>query len=219
VLAERTAATISPTHEAAERLVWIHGADELTFFRLHRLLSSVGLRTKRVLSGETDDGAETPAVALVIAAGAAQWKTVAALCRRFDTVVLAPEPSVGGEDRALELGAIGYLPLHFSDITLSKTLSSILAGETGFSRVVLGRWLRGQSARIVRVDTPELTARQDQILELIARGHADKQIARQLGIATATVHKHVQLLLRRLRVPNRAAAVRYGRTRRIDEPV
>ena len=42
---------------------------------------------------------------------------------------------------------------------------------------------------------------------LIARGAADKEIARSLGITTATAQKHVTNLLRRLNVPNRAAAV------------
>jgi DNA-binding NarL/FixJ family response regulator len=52
-----------------------------------------------------------------------------------------------------------------------------------------------------------LTPRQRQIIELIARGMADKEIAATLGIATTTAEKHVAKLLDRLEVPNRAAAV------------
>jgi two-component system nitrate/nitrite response regulator NarL len=52
-----------------------------------------------------------------------------------------------------------------------------------------------------------LTPRQRQILQRIADGDTDKQIAEHLGIAVATAHQHVQNVLHRLNVPNRAAAV------------
>ena len=215
VISDRAA--LAPVPDVAVRLAWVHGADDLTFFRLQRLLKNVGLRAERVSSGKADDRAETPTVALVVVAGAAQWRSVARLCRRFDTVVLAPEPNLSGEERALELGAIGYLALDLGDIPLGRTISRVLAGETAFSRVVLGKWLRGRSAATITVDTPELTARQQQVLALIARGNADKQIAGHLGIATATVNKHVQALLRKLSVPNRAAAVRYENALKVNE--
>ena len=52
-----------------------------------------------------------------------------------------------------------------------------------------------------------LTARQTEIVDLIAGGATDKEIAAALGIRTATAQKHVANLLRRLGVANRAAAV------------
>ncbi|TMB58875.1 MAG: helix-turn-helix transcriptional regulator [Chloroflexi bacterium] len=58
-----------------------------------------------------------------------------------------------------------------------------------------------------RAEALPLTPRQRQVITLIARGAADKQIAESLGITTATAQKHVTNLLRRLNVPNRAAAV------------
>jgi len=45
-----------------------------------------------------------------------------------------------------------------------------------------------------------------EVVALIASGHSDKEIATALGIATATAQKHVTNVLRRLKVPNRAAA-------------
>ena len=51
-----------------------------------------------------------------------------------------------------------------------------------------------------------LTARQRQVLELVAEGLADKEIGERLGIATVTAQKHVTNILERLHVPNRAAA-------------
>lgn len=207
-----TADALTEPPEATARLALVYGADDLTHFRLSRILDSIGLRAERTRARLTRHGDDPPAVALVVASSATDWRTVGALSP-VDTVVLTSEPSAQDEQRALELGAIGYLPLHLADGTLSKALRAIVAGQAGFSRTVLGRWLRGQDPRAA-VDAPELTKRQEQILELIARGAADKEIARELRIATATVHKHVQALLRRLGVPNRAAAVRYARAPR-----
>jgi DNA-binding NarL/FixJ family response regulator len=53
----------------------------------------------------------------------------------------------------------------------------------------------------------DLTPRQSQIVELIATGATDKEIAAQIGVRTATAQKHVARLLKRLGVRNRAAAV------------
>jgi DNA-binding NarL/FixJ family response regulator len=212
------AALYSREEEPAARIATIFGADELTYFRLRRLLSGIGLRTERVTRADTqDDPQGVPATALVIASSPADWKRLAALRPDVEAVVLATEPTDGGARRALELGAIGYLPLQLDDMTLTKALGAILAGEAGFSRAVLGQWLRGQNPPVPPSDGPGLTLRQRQILERIARGEADKEIAQHLGIATATVQKHVQLLLRRLRVPNRAGAVRYARLARTGD--
>jgi DNA-binding CsgD family transcriptional regulator len=201
---------------AVARLAWVHGADELTYFRMHRLLGSIGLSAERTTGNGSGDHTSL-AVALVVARGPVDWNAVARLRGHADTVVLTGEPSESGERRALDLGAIGYLPLHLADDALCKRLEAILAGQAGFSRTTLGQWLRRQATRTPPLDAPTLTPRQQQILERIARGDADKQIAQHLGIATATVQKHVQMLLRRLRVRNRAAAVRYARAPKADD--
>ena len=53
----------------------------------------------------------------------------------------------------------------------------------------------------------ELTSRQRQVLDLVAAGYTNGQIARRLGIAEGTVRKHLENIHRRLRVPSRTAAV------------
>jgi DNA-binding NarL/FixJ family response regulator len=183
---------------------------------MHRLLGSIGLSAERT-TGHGSIDHTSPAVALVVARGPVDWEAVAKLRGRADTVVLTGEPSESGERRALELGAVGYLTLHLADEVLCKRLEAILSGQAGFSRTTLGQWLRRQAPRTPPLDAPALTPRQQQILERIARGDADKQIAQHLGIATATVQKHVQMLLRRLGVRNRAAAVRYAIAPKADD--
>ncbi len=79
--------------------------------------------------------------------------------------------------------------------------------------VLVPQTSRAQARRASRRTAPtamasaQLTPRQRQILQRIAHGDTDKQIAEHLGIAVATAHKHVQNVLHRLKVPNRAAAV------------
>jgi DNA-binding NarL/FixJ family response regulator len=56
-----------------------------------------------------------------------------------------------------------------------------------------------------------LTAREAQILELVARGHSNRDVAEALFLSPRTVERHLANLYRKLRVHNRAAAVRHAR--------
>jgi DNA-binding NarL/FixJ family response regulator len=55
-----------------------------------------------------------------------------------------------------------------------------------------------------------LTARQAEILRLIADGKSDRDIAATLGLSEHTVHRHVTNILNRTALPSRAAAVAYA---------
>jgi DNA-binding NarL/FixJ family response regulator len=74
---------------------------------------------------------------------------------------------------------------------------------------VLGAWFRREQLLDYprRESARRLTARQRQIVELIASGSTDRAIGMRLGIRTATAQKHVANVLRRLGVRNRAAVV------------
>jgi DNA-binding CsgD family transcriptional regulator len=58
-----------------------------------------------------------------------------------------------------------------------------------------------------RSPVPDLTPRQWELLKLIAVGHTNTQIARQLGLSEGTVRTHLENIYGRLDVPNRTAAV------------
>jgi DNA-binding NarL/FixJ family response regulator len=153
------------------------------------------------------------AVALVVVLSSSDLDAALALARTLDTIVLAHVPNEGDARYALSAGAVGYMALSLPDTTLSNAIRSILSGDAGFSRSVIGQWLRDIGRQHGRATEPALSARQRQILERISHGDTDKEIAHRLGIATATVHKHVQRLLQRLDAPNRAAAVTHTRRR------
>jgi DNA-binding NarL/FixJ family response regulator len=137
------------------------------------------------------------------------WSAIWEIARRFPTIVAAHPTSAQDALRALQAGAFGYIDRELEPAAMRRGLLGALRGESIYSREVVGAWLRdGQgAARSDASGAGRLTARQREIVGLIARGATDKEIGAALGIRTATAQKHVANLLRRLGVPNRAAAV------------
>ena len=139
------------------------------------------------------------------------WEVVRALARRHTTILASESPRSVDALTALRQGAFGYVDLAMPTDSLRRTLLGALKGEPAFRREVLGAWLR--DGRHLNAPTAnaagalKLTARQREIVALVARGATDKEIAASLGIRTATAQKHVANLRRRLGVTNRAAAV------------
>jgi len=137
------------------------------------------------------------------------WSVIWEIARRFPTIVAAHPTTAQDALRALQAGAFGYIDRELAPDAMRRGLLGALRGESIYSREAVGAWLRdGQGAtRSNPEGAGRLTARQREIVALIARGATDKEIGAALGIRTATAQKHVANLLRRLGVPNRAAAV------------
>ena len=196
------------------KVITIGDADRGSAERIAALLQHDDvIQIERRLPIDSREAADA-ALVLVIVDSDFDWETVAAAAHACDTVVLALEPSSAQAHRALAASAIGYLDLALPDEALRTALFAVLSGEAAYSRVTVGDWLR----RRKRIAPPvRLTPRQREILARIALGDTDKEIARRLGIAIPTAHKHVQNLLRRLNVPNRAAAVVRGNGTILDD--
>ena len=135
------------------------------------------------------------------------------------TLILSERPSAIAALAAIEQGVDGYLPADISAQALRSALRAVIRGEPAFSRQTLGAWLQSVRAQTRVRPRVDLTPRQSQIVELIATGATDKEIAAQIGVRTATAQKHVARLLRRLGVRNRAAAVAARRTRPAPQPL
>jgi len=137
------------------------------------------------------------------------WSAIWEIARRFPTIVAVHPTSAKDALRSLQAGAFGYIDRELEPEAMRRGLLGALRGESIYGREVVGAWLRdGQgAARSNPEGAGRLTAPQREIVALIARGATDKEIGATLGIRTATAQKHVANLLRRLGVPNRAAAV------------
>ena len=137
------------------------------------------------------------------------WTKIAALVLRTRTVIVSTTSNRRDAARALALGAFGYVDLGVSSRAMRRALVGALRGEPAYSRAVLSDRIRTQlgTAASRGARTLELTPRQREVVALIGTGASDKEIGTALGIATGTAQKHVTHILKRLDVPNRAAAV------------
>lgn len=135
------------------------------------------------------------------------WTDILALAARVRTMIVTTEEDRGDALHALSYGLIGYLSTKLSPDALQRALRSAMLGEPAYHRDAIGAWLEMQHGRGPASDGRGLTPRQLEVLGLVARGAADKEIGTALGISTATAQKHVTNILERLDVPNRAAAV------------
>lgn len=110
---------------------------------------------------------------------------------------------------AVKAGAIGYVTKNVSPEALMRNIRGVREGEAPLSRAMTAKILESfRAEKKVKVVNREnsITRREAEILELLAQGARDREIAEQLGIAENTVKKHVHNILRKLHVNNRTAA-------------
>ena len=126
-----------------------------------------------------------------------------------DTEVVAltsvlEDASVAG---AVKAGAIGYLLKNTGGAELRQAIKAAAAGQVHLAPEAAARLMRE-----VRIpETPEaLTERETEVLKLLARGQANKQIARNLYIGEKTVKTHVRRILMKLSVRSRTQAALYA---------
>lgn len=126
--------------------------------------------------------------------------------------------SAHGDDgylrQAVALGAAGYLIKQTSADLLARAIREVQKGNTFFSPSIANR------LRSLSLNSPDgcrslkkkgaLTSRELEVLQLIAEGKANKQIARGLGISIKTVEKHRQHLMRKLDLHDTAGLTRYA---------
>jgi NarL family two-component system response regulator LiaR len=119
------------------------------------------------------------------------------------TSVLEDESIVG----AVRAGAVGYLLKDTRATDLRQAIKAAVAGQTQISPKAAARLVR----KVVAPERPEaLSEREAQVLRLLARGSANKHIARDLAIAEKTVKTHVSSILGKLGVQSRTQAALYA---------
>jgi DNA-binding NarL/FixJ family response regulator len=110
---------------------------------------------------------------------------------------------------AVRAGARGYLLKGASPDEVERGVRAVANGEVILGPKVAARAMAtvtsGRSA--VRVPFPELSAREREVLDLVARGFDNATISRRLVLSPKTVRNHVSNVLTKLAVPDRAAAI------------
>jgi DNA-binding NarL/FixJ family response regulator len=110
--------------------------------------------------------------------------------------------------RAVEAGASGYLLKDTPRADLIAAIKAAARGETVLAPLVAGRLvtrMRDQAARPVPAEA--LSARETEVLALVARGLTNGQIGRALFVSEATVKTHLMRACGKLGVTGRTAAV------------
>jgi DNA-binding NarL/FixJ family response regulator len=122
--------------------------------------------------------------------------------RAADARFIVLTANAGGSEiaRALHAGANAYL---FKNAPSEELLTAIRTVSSG------GRYLSAAVGRTADAiaSHPDLTARELEVLQWIARGHSNSQIASEIGVAEETIKSHVKNILTKLRVNSRSKAV------------
>jgi DNA-binding NarL/FixJ family response regulator len=128
-------------------------------------------------------------------------EAAAAIRAEFPQAKMIALTTYGGDEdirRALAAGVQAYLTKDVLHDELLKAIRAVHAGQTYLSASV--------AAVAAQMPRPDLSAREVQVLELIVRGLANKQIAYSLNIAEHTVKNHVKNILSKLGVQDRTQA-------------
>ena len=145
---------------------------------------------------------------------AAAWEITA---RLPDTKVVMLTVSADEEHlfAALRAGAAGYLLKDIDRRRLPLALIDVLDGEAAMPRHLVTRLIQqfrdpAPRRRAIAVNGPSsrLTAREWEVLDLLRDELTTDEIAGRLYVSPATVRSHVAAIMRKLRVPNREAAIR-----------
>lgn len=115
-------------------------------------------------------------------------------------------------------GARGYVTKSITGEDLVAAIRRVAEGDAVFSPRLAGFVLdafAGGDAPSIEEDLDRLTQREREVLRLIARGYAYKEVAKELFISIKTVETHVSAVLRKLQLSNRYELTRWAADRRL----
>ena len=177
-----------------------------------------------VVVGEAANGAEAveqcaaeqPDVVLMdvmmpVMDGAEATARITASCPGVQVIALTSFVDQKYVEKAMNAGAISYLLKDARPETISRAIRDAMEGrgtiDSGAMKALMGR-----PADVGR----DLTAREREVLTLLARGLSNKEIAQKLTLSVGTVRLHVSKVLSKLGAPNRttaaAIAMKHGLT-------
>lgn len=127
-------------------------------------------------------------------------------------VVLTMEQDPAFARRALEAGAKGYVLKRAAEEELVDAIHAVAAGQTHLSRDLETALAKPAEQT---GEPRELTERETEVLRLIARGHTNVEIARELSLSVRTVETHRTRVQQKLSISTRPELVRYALEHRL----
>ena len=138
-------------------------------------------------------------------------------------VLLAASPAEGDLVKAMESAADGYLLKDTRASHLFQRLRDVLQGQLVVSRGLTARVAREfallrRREELLSRNQRVLTARESEVLQLVASGYSNKRIAATLDIGESTVKRHVHNILRKLDFDNRVQVAIYAISEGLAKP-
>jgi DNA-binding NarL/FixJ family response regulator len=211
-----------PTREEPASALQLLIADDSQPFRtgLAALVASVDGMT---VAGEATNGDEAIALALDLQPdvvlmdlnmpgrnGIEATRAIVSSAPHIAVLILTMHEDDESVFAAVQAGARGYLVKGARQAELLRAIRSVADGGAVFGPAIARRMVAFFTAAAhagTAAAFPDLTGREREILDLIARGHANGQIAEQLGLSTKTVRNHVSSIFTKMQVVDRAQAI------------
>jgi DNA-binding NarL/FixJ family response regulator len=111
---------------------------------------------------------------------------------------------------AIQSGAAGFLIKDAAVDELGMAIEAVERGDTYLSPRISRLLAEAYTRRTIQTEPEVLTARQTEVLCLVAQGHSSKEIARQLDLSIKTVETHRAQIMDRINVRDLAGLVRYA---------
>jgi DNA-binding NarL/FixJ family response regulator len=130
-------------------------------------------------------------------------------------LILSAHSDADYVEQVVKAGALGYLIKHTSGEVVAKAIRELRNGKTFFTHAVAKRLKddyqkSSDGVGLQKKSSTELTSREEELLQLIAEGHVNKQIASELNISIKTVEKHRQHLMDKLNIHDIAGLTRFA---------
>ena len=122
---------------------------------------------------------------------------------------------------AMRAGARGYVLKGAEQQEIARAIVAVAAGEAIFGPAVATRvlaYFATPPTTPTPIPFPELTAREREVLDLIAAGRTNHQIADQLGLSAKTVANHISAIFAKLQVADRTQAILRARDAGLGHP-
>ncbi len=137
-----------------------------------------------------------------------------------EAVFLALSVSDAADDvvAVIRAGARGYVTKTIDPTALVDAIHRVHDGDAVFSPRLAGFVLDAFSGQVPATSDPELdllTAREQEVMRLIARGYTYREVASSLHLSVKTVETHVSAVLRKLQLSNRKELTAWASTRRL----
>lgn len=135
----------------------------------------------------------------------------AARARSIECMVITVFADERHVSAAIRAGATGYLLKDCDDVGIVTSIQQLLQGQSpispGIARHILNRFYRAEPDPQVVDDSPVLTGKETDVLELISRGYSYNEVGERLFMSINTVRTHVRKIYRKLEVNSRSEAV------------